>query len=397
MQFSSGPGTVELESVDFTSHASIAAGKRSPALQSPPAPISPPGPVPLEPVSPEVSALDGEGAAAAPPVPASPAKTNRADTTAVRSVPARAGAVAVAVAADPVKATGVQGRAKRSSGEVVALRGDRLVGWAELPEVDAEVLLFVDGRLIGSAIPAASVEALPDDVAKVATHGFAVALPTLLLDGADHQVSLRAATGERLGAGTKRMMLAATRATAAGPVLTTGLAAVTPEKPEIVAKSKPGTVLPITLPGDIALAGDDPARAETAAAHTRRIAVVSWDMAHNPVGRAFLLADMASRNSVVELVGPMFPMYGDTIWPPIAAAPMAMHAYPAGSFAEFVAGARAIAARVKCDVVHVGKARFSSLFIGAMIKQANACPMIVDVDDHELGFSLIASRPAWTI
>lgn len=386
MQFSSGPGTVELESVDFTSHASIAAGKRSPALQSPPAPISPPGPVPLEPVSPEVSALDGEGAAAAPPVPASPAKTNRADTTAVRSVPARAGAVAVAVAADPVKATGVQGRAKRSSGEVVALRGDRLVGWAELPEVDAEVLLFVDGRLIGSAIPAASVEALPDDVAKVATHGFAVALPTLLLDGADHQVSLRAATGERLGAGTKRMMLAATRATAAGPVLTTGLAAVTPEKPEIVAKSKPGTVLPITLPGDIALAGDDPARAETAAAHTRRIAVVSWDMAHNPVGRAFLLADMASRNSVVELVGPMFPMYGDTIWPPIAAAPMAMHAYPAGSFAEFVAGARAIAARVKCDVVHVGKARFSSLFIGAMIKQANACPMIVDVDDHELGF-----------
>ncbi|MEG3160374.1 glycosyltransferase [Sphingomonas sp. LB2R24] len=366
MQFSSGPGTVELESVDFTSHAATASASAATASASASAASTKRYTV-LQAAPSEIALAAGP---AHPVVAQSGKGGTRADDLAPRSGPARNGAAAI----DPVKATGAHTRAKRPSGEVVGLRGDRLVGWAELPEVDAEVLLFVDGRLVGSAIPDASVDALAEDVAKVATHGFAVPLPTLLLDGADHQVSLRASTGERLGAGTKRMTLAGARGTGAAA------------KSAIEAKSALVVDASDAVPEHSPVVGGDPGKSATAVAATRRVAVVSWDMAHNPVGRAFLLADMASRNSVVELVGPMFPMYGATIWPPIAAATMTMHAYPAGSFAEFVAGARAIAARVKCDVVHVGKARFSSLFIGAMIKQANACPMIVDVDDHELGF-----------
>jgi glycosyltransferase involved in cell wall biosynthesis len=382
MQFSSGPGTVELESVDFTSRATLVVGRRTAALQAAPAPVLRPEVTLLEVARPEGAPL-----AAAPsdtvraPAPTDQGPTlpitaeSRADETQARSAAARNGAAVV----EPVRAAGASARAKRPGGEVVAVRGDRLVGWAELPEADAEVLLFVDGRLIGSAVPGSSVATLPEDGAKLATHGFAITLPSPFLDGADHQVSLRAATGERLAGGTSSMTLADTRVAPAARALAT-------VQPAIDAKSNLVPERPVMLPEPAPLAHDQAAKADGAVAGMRRIAVVSWDMAHNPVGRAFLLADMASRNSVVELVGPMFPMYGTTIWPPIAASTMTMHAYPAGSFAEFVAGARAIAERVKCDVVHAGKARFSSLFIGAMIKQANGCPMIVDVDDHELGF-----------
>ena len=121
-------------------------------------------------------------------------------------------------------------------------------------------------------------------------------------------------------------------------------------------------------------------------AKRRRVCVVSWDMGHNPVGRAYLLAEMTSRIADVELVGPLFPAYGTHIWPPIANTNMAVTAFPAGDFAEFIAGALSLAKSVKCDVVYVGKARFSSLLIGALIKHANGCPLVLDIDDHELSF-----------
>lgn len=145
----------------------------------------------------------------------------------------------------------------------------------------------------------------------------------------------------------------------------------------------------------IAPAPIPPPRRPDRAGAKQHVAVVAWDMGHNPAGRAFLLADMAARNCTTELVGPLFPQYGDEIWKPISASPLPMHAYPAPTFRTFVEGAIAIAQRTTCDIVHVGKARFPSLLLGALIKQANNCPMIVDIDDHELGF--FASRAPATL
>ena len=117
-----------------------------------------------------------------------------------------------------------------------------------------------------------------------------------------------------------------------------------------------------------------------------RVCVISWDMAHNPVGRAFLLADMAARNHSVELVGPIFKTYGNSIWPPIADALLPMRSFPASDMASFLRGAAEMARNTRCDIVHVGKPRLPSLLLGHLISQANNCPMIVDVDDHELAF-----------
>lgn len=118
----------------------------------------------------------------------------------------------------------------------------------------------------------------------------------------------------------------------------------------------------------------------------KKIAVVSWDMGHNPVGRAYLLAELASRQHDVTLLGPMSPTYGTEIWPPIANTPIRKEAFPAKDLRSLVEGALALASRTECDVVHVGKARLPSLLLGALIKHKNKCPMILDIDDHELSF-----------
>jgi len=117
-----------------------------------------------------------------------------------------------------------------------------------------------------------------------------------------------------------------------------------------------------------------------------KVAVVAWDMAHNPVGRAFMLADMAARAHTVELIGPIFQFYGGRVWPPLADARLQMRGFAATDLRSLVAGALGLAHEVTCDIVYVGKPRLPSLLIGALIRQANNCPMIVDIDDHELSF-----------
>lgn len=115
-------------------------------------------------------------------------------------------------------------------------------------------------------------------------------------------------------------------------------------------------------------------------------AVVSWDMSHNPVGRAYLLADMAKIHFNVELIGPIFPFYGSEIWSPIQNQDLEMNIFPASSFKDFVQGAIKLAKSKKYDFVYVSKPRFPSLFIGMLIKHYSQCPLILDVDDHELSF-----------
>jgi glycosyltransferase involved in cell wall biosynthesis len=128
----------------------------------------------------------------------------------------------------------------------------------------------------------------------------------------------------------------------------------------------------------------------------RRVAVVGWELSHNPAGRAYLLADVAAQSNVTELVGPLFPNFGGRIWPPIAdQSAVPIRTFPAHDLTSLVEGARALAATVRCDVVYVSKPRLPSLLLGALIKQANDCPMIVDVDDRETSFFLPAEgRPS---
>lgn len=118
----------------------------------------------------------------------------------------------------------------------------------------------------------------------------------------------------------------------------------------------------------------------------RKAVVIAWDMGHNPVGRAFLIADMLARDHDVELIGPLFDKYGQDVWAPIRQSPLPVRTFSATTMDDFLARASAFVAETRPDVVIACKARLPAILLALLIKHRTACPVLIDVDDHELSF-----------
>lgn len=118
-----------------------------------------------------------------------------------------------------------------------------------------------------------------------------------------------------------------------------------------------------------------------------RMLVVSWDMGHNPIGRAYLLADMARAHFDVKLIGPQFAEYGQTLWGPLQGQKLLpIEVFAGGDMAEFLKNAVAAVEKNRADIVYVSKPRLPSLIFGYLMQLRHGCPVIVDSDDHELSF-----------
>ncbi len=124
------------------------------------------------------------------------------------------------------------------------------------------------------------------------------------------------------------------------------------------------------------------------AVHGPRVAVVSWCLAHNPVGRAMILADVTKTHAACEIVGPIFPAYGEDLWPPLrdGARDVDIRGFLAPSFAAFMEGAIRLVVERPCDVAWVSKPRLPSLLIGFLYKLIHGASVILDIDDDELAF-----------
>lgn len=118
-----------------------------------------------------------------------------------------------------------------------------------------------------------------------------------------------------------------------------------------------------------------------------RAAVVCWDLAHNPAGRAYVLVQLLERLfDRVDLIGPLFPRFGRTVWPPLTGQPnlSIIHA-PVRSFSDLVRlGDRAATNRY--DFVYICKPRWPGLYLGWRLAAASRCQVILDIDDHEQSF-----------
>lgn len=117
-----------------------------------------------------------------------------------------------------------------------------------------------------------------------------------------------------------------------------------------------------------------------------RAAVVCWDLAHNPSARAFVIYELLRKDWDVDLVGPMWSRYGTSIWEPLQQNELSIRSFQCLNVSEFVPKAEALAASQHYDLVCVCKPRLPSLYLGALIKEASGCPLILDIDDHELSF-----------
>ena len=119
-----------------------------------------------------------------------------------------------------------------------------------------------------------------------------------------------------------------------------------------------------------------------------RTRVIAWDMTHNPVGRAAVLADVAALDGPVEIAGPLLAEHGDTLWGPLAAATRGyrIRGYRTGNFPAFIEGALRLAATPSASVNWASKARFPSLFIGLISKMLHRTPLVLDLDEDELAY-----------
>ena len=117
------------------------------------------------------------------------------------------------------------------------------------------------------------------------------------------------------------------------------------------------------------------------------VLVITWDVGHNPLGRSYMLAEVLDRVALnVVLVGFQFPRFGHDVWEPVRDAKLPVISLPGSNFPEFLFSLDAIAERIKPDVVIACKPRLPSVHLGLLIKQRCGCPLIVDIDDHELSF-----------
>ena len=115
--------------------------------------------------------------------------------------------------------------------------------------------------------------------------------------------------------------------------------------------------------------------------------VITWDIGHNPLGRSYMLAEALQRvvRNVV-LVGFQFPRYGTEVWEPVREGSLPVIRLPVSDLPDFAELQVQLGSRMKADVVIACKPRLPSLQLGLQIRQHFGCPLIVDIDDHELSF-----------
>ena len=116
------------------------------------------------------------------------------------------------------------------------------------------------------------------------------------------------------------------------------------------------------------------------------VAVVAWDVGHNPLGRAYLIAEALARVYNVVLIGFQFPRYGNAVWKPLRGARIKPIVIPGDNFPEFQSRLSELASRIDADVVIACKARLPAVQLGLMLKAFRNRPLFVDVDDYELSF-----------
>ncbi|MDE0200900.1 MAG: glycosyltransferase [Rhodospirillaceae bacterium] len=118
-----------------------------------------------------------------------------------------------------------------------------------------------------------------------------------------------------------------------------------------------------------------------------KISVIAWDLAHNPLGRAYLLADVLRNDYDVEIIGATFPTFGNDIWKPLRdCSRVIIKSVPGERFPEYFWTMDALAEHIDGDVIYVSKPRLPSLELAILAKLRINRPIILDIDDDELSF-----------
>ena len=133
------------------------------------------------------------------------------------------------------------------------------------------------------------------------------------------------------------------------------------------------------------------ARSKHAAAVTQnktaKVSIIAWNMGHNPLGRAYLIADLLRSDYDVEIVGALFPQFGTELWGPLrSCSRVTMKCFPGIEFPKHFTSMEDVAEQIDGDILYVSKPRLPSVELAILAKLHRNRPIILDVDDYELSF-----------
>ncbi len=117
-----------------------------------------------------------------------------------------------------------------------------------------------------------------------------------------------------------------------------------------------------------------------------KVAVCSWELAHNPAGRAYTLAQLYQAIADVEIIGSIFPKYGRELWEPIRKISIPCHSFTVEDEGLFLEQAMNLVLTHPYDIVHLSKPRMPNILFGLLYKMVWDARVIVDIDDEELAF-----------
>jgi glycosyltransferase involved in cell wall biosynthesis len=114
-----------------------------------------------------------------------------------------------------------------------------------------------------------------------------------------------------------------------------------------------------------------------------KISFLCFDLSNNSLGRAALLARALARHHDVELVGPA---RQGKIWYPLKDLDIPIKSFPWKRYPAFVPTIRQMLRAIDGDVVFACKPMPTSFGVGLLKKWTSGKPLLVDIDDWEVGF-----------
>ncbi len=114
-----------------------------------------------------------------------------------------------------------------------------------------------------------------------------------------------------------------------------------------------------------------------------KIAFLCFDLSDNSLGRAALLARALSHHHEVELIGPV---KQGTLWFPMQDLDLPVKTFPWKRYPAFVPVIRKMIKEIDADLLFACKLRPTSFGVGLLKKWTSGKPVLVDIDDWELGF-----------
>lgn len=126
-----------------------------------------------------------------------------------------------------------------------------------------------------------------------------------------------------------------------------------------------------------------------------KVTVISFNVTHNHLARAYVLADLLRGHYRVEVVGPVFPEYGNEIWKPLQHSRVPIKWFYGMNLPVYFEQLRTVADKIDGDIIIVSKPMLPSYLLGIVLKTLRNRPLILDIDDFEMG-SFIGTSPGGT-